>query len=389
MNRINELRRLLGEIRQAMETLNGAGGELSEENQAKWDALVSKGDEYRAELTRLETRDSQLRSMGVSVGETAGRPGTGAPMVNHLPLGDSEERALAHFVRTGDGGGVREQRASNAVNMTIGTDAAGGYAVPTGHYQGIIARRDESMLATQLGVTRIPGKGTTVNVPVDGEADGEFVVTGEGSNHDQDSPNLDNAAMTLLRYTKKVYLTHELMEDEDSRLLDFLANFVGRGMAKTHNNLLLTAVGTNGTAFDTFASNSAIAVGEPENLVSNDDLSNYLDDAGSVGWVMRSTTHWAIKSLTGNGRVYAADPGGQQMQLLGYPVRYSNKAATIGAAAKSVYFGNWSYVGYREAPGFTLLRDPFSWDGGVILKYQFRTVYKVLQAEAIGYGVHP
>ena len=74
--------------------------------------------------------------------------------------------------------------------------------------------------------------------------------------------------------------------------------------------------------------------------------------------------------------------------LLGYPVYMSQKVAAPAADAKSAYFGNWNYVGLREAPGFTFLRDPYSKasTGQVVLHYFFRTVYGVLQAEAIGYG---
>ena len=35
------------------------------------------------------------------------------------------------------------------------------------------------------------------------------------------------------------------------------------------------------------------------------------------------------------------------------------------------------------------IMDPYTVDGLVILKYSFRAVYGVLQAGAIGYGVHP
>jgi len=54
-----------------------------------------------------------------------------------------------------------------------------------------------------------------------------------------------------------------------------------------------------------------------------------------------------------------------------------------------VYFGNWFRVGFREEPALRLIRDPYSVDGLVILKYSFRTVYGVLTAGGIGYGVHP
>jgi HK97 family phage major capsid protein len=77
--------------------------------------------------------------------------------------------------------------------------------------------------------------------------------------------------------------------------------------------------------------------------------------------------------------------------LLDFPVVYSYKSGATAASAKSVYFGNWFYVGLREAPGFSVIRDPYSRAayGEVILNYMFRADYGVLIAEAIGYGVHP
>ena len=304
--------------------------------------------------------------------------------------GDDEMKALAYFIRTGDKGAMK---ASNDTDMNVGDAADGGNSVPTGHFQNIIARRDESMLARQLGVTLIPGKGTTVNVPLDGEADGEFVVKGEGTAFDRDAPNIGQAAMTLAKYTKKIELSVELLEDEDSRLLDFLANFVGRGMAKTHNDLLITEALANGTKTDDF-SQTAIAAGDLEQMVFDDDLSAYLDDSGSVGWIMKPSTYASVISIaSSNTRFYHANVGdtaSPRPTVLGYPVFFSNKISAIGSGNKSVIFGNMSQIGYREAPGLTFLRDPYSkaGNGQVVLHYYFRTVYKVLQAEAVGYGQH-
>jgi HK97 family phage major capsid protein len=315
-----------------------------------------------------------------------------APAFNRTGLGDSETKAFAHYVRSGDDGGIRGLKASNDTDMNIGTPADGGYAVPTGHFQGIIARRDEQMLAPKLGVRMIPGQGTTVNVPIDNEADGEFVSTNEAAAFDRDAPALNQKAMTLVKYTKKVELSVELLQDEDSRLLAFLDDFIGRGMAKTHNNLLITEVAANGTSLKTFAAADAIAAGEPEDIVGDDDLGAYIEDDNSVGWVMRNATYWDIASITGNARMYAdlMDAQGART-LLGYPVHMSQKVAAVGGDAKSLFFGNWNYVGLREAPSFTFLRDPYSKasTGQVVLHYFFRAVYGVLQAEAVGYGVHP
>jgi HK97 family phage major capsid protein len=371
--------------------------DFSEDEQSAYDAHIAKAAELEKRAVRLET----VGGISASLAKRQ------APVMLQQPLGDSEYRRIANFIRTGDKSGLEEDdpgaftargveavevRASNDTTMNITTAADGGNAVPTGHFQGIVARRDESMLAQKLGVMNIPGKGTTVNVPVDNEADGEFVSTAESAAYDRDAPALDQKAMTLVKYTKKVDLTVELLEDEDSRLMSFLDDFVGRGMAKTHNDLLLIEVAANGTSLKTFASATAIAAGEPEDIVFQNDLSEYLDDAGSVAWVMRAPTFGDIASITGSDRLYAETPGGSFMkEILGYPVEYSAKAAAAAASAKSVYFGNWNFVGKREAPSFSLIRDPYSraGNGELILHYMFRTVYAVLIAEAIGYGEHP
>lgn len=338
---------------------------------------------------------------------------TPAARFSRFERGDSEAKALKAWMYTGDGGtafgGVKLRgsklnltalKASNATIMNGTTAADGADLVPTGHVQAIAARRDEDMLARQLGCTLVPGVGLTVNHPFDNEADGEFVSTTEqvdaGTNtFDLDAPAVSKKAFTLVKYTKKVVLTDELQQDEASNLMAFLEDFIGRGMAKTHNNLLLTEVASNGTSLKTFPTASSIADGDLEDIEGNDDLGGYLDGS-DVAWVMRNSTLSYIRQLgSTNIRHYSADPAGggpgvqQSRSLLGYPVYRTNKAAAIAASAKTVYFGSWSRVGYRLAPDITILRDPYTTDGELLLKYYFRTVYGVLIAEAIGYGVHP
>ena len=331
---------------------------------------------------------------------------TGAPSFNSATgTGDNFQKAYTHWIKSGDMGGIKHMatihngqeavslKASNDTDMNIGTAADGGNAVPTGHFNDIIARRDEMALWNMLGVRNIPGVGTTVNVPIDAEDDGEFIATNEAAANDRDAPALGTVAMTLAKYTKRVELSDELLQDEESRLLPFIADFVGRGMAKTHNSLLLAEVDTNGTEFKEFAV-SSIADGDLEDIEGNDDLGAYLEDS-SVGWVMRNSVLSAIRQITASGprpyREFSTEgPSVRQRELLGYPVYRSNKASAMGANNNSVYFGNWFYVGVRNEPEFVVLRDPYSaaTTGQLRLHYYFRTVYKVLQAEAIGFGQH-
>jgi len=290
----------------------------------------------------------------------------------------------------------------NADSLLRGNIAARFASYQIGITNGIIARRDEVMMRDRLGVMMVPGTGTTVNVPTDAEADGEFVATGEmGDDNstnvfDRDAPALGTVAMTLAKYTKKIEITDELLYDEDSRLLAFLENWLGRGMGRTHNDLLITELETSGTAGLTLDAAAAIGIAELPELVGK-LMPEYQDNAR---WIMHPTTWAYLNGLNGTSQFYMAPTPGSMLQgggngaagamgVWGFPLHLSSYATSYAASAKSLFFGNYEFVGNRESPGLTFLRDPYTVDGKVILKYHFRTVYKVLQAEAVQYATHP
>lgn len=392
---------LVAEGKRLFEAAETAGRELTADEKVRDDAINARLDTLAADIKRHENR--RTREMLV-----AGK----APAAPKSNAGGSFSAAFQYWARTGesapliDGGwaneaevegegmGVKISAASNATDMNIGTAADGGNTVPTGFYPRIVARRDETDLASKLPLLVVPtsGGGNTFDIPVDNEADGEFVATNEAADSDLDSPALDKKTATLVNYTKYTDVSYQLLRSTPTDLEAFLADFVGRGWAKTRNNLLLTEVAASGTSLKTFASASAIAFGEPEDIVGNNDLSAYLDEDSAVAWVMRSATHWDIKSIVGTDRQYAVQTnGGGAKELLGYPVHYSQKAAAVGASAKSLYFGNWRYVAKAEGAGLTFMRDPYTVaiKNQVRLLWHFEIDFVVTQAEAIGYGVHP
>lgn len=404
---------LVAEARQINDNPGGENRSLTSEQEARYQEIMGEGgevDQVKADIARLEQLVSEERALNQSAGRQT-RMQPDAPAVVSQ-LGETQEQAMAAFVRDERGGsfevewsaaleqrvrmGIMEQRAvtDSTLNITTGDD--GGDLVPTGFVPQIVARKNERMLANVLGVRRVPGRGTTVEFPFENANPEPFGSTSEqaddhSNDYERDAPRFDKKLFTLGKYTKKLELTEELLDDEDASLLEFIANHIGRSIANTHNSLLLTEVAANGTALKTFASASAIADKELEDIVFNDTLSYYLDDASMPAWVSRPTTLGAVMSISGDPRIYAETPAGSRSRrsVLGYGWHYSNHATAIGASAKSVYFGDWNYVGFREAPALRFIRDPYTVDGLVILKYTFRTVYGVLIAGAVGYGQHP
>lgn len=400
MSAVIELRQRRAEAIEQMKVMNETAvaeqRDLTDDEKGKFEQIKNLVGNLAEQIERMEWVDSQVEQVERSAPAPVASRSVAKPVNynNKTRLGDSETRAMAFYIRTGDLGALAEARAANDTIGNVGTNADGLYAVPTGHYNQIIARRDEQMLANQVGILRIPGRGLTVNVPLDGEADVEFASTGEqvdnyANAYTRDFPALGQAAMTLAKYTKKIALTEELLEDEDSNLLSFLANYVGRAMASQHNSLLLTELRAGGTAAFTLDSASTIGASEIPELVYKLQA-EYADNAV---WVMSRATEGVIRGLQGSDFLYVPTPAGvpgmPRPTLWGYPVFNSSSASAIAASAKSLILFNPGFVGMREGQGLTFQRDPYTTDGVVYLKYGFRAVYKVLQAEAVQYATHP
>ena len=383
-----------GEIQTSMEALDTKvrteGRAMTPEEKGEWDRLDAEFEALGEPIERAQRLEGRRQILGASAGTLIGAQGgetRQAPAVLRHGLGDNETRAALHYVRTGDPSGLFESRAYNNTDMNITTPADGEVAVPVGMVQGIIARRDETILYPRLGVQPIPGKGTTVNYPVDNEADVLFLSEAESGEIDQDAPALTEKAFTLVKYSKYITLTWELLRDEDAKLLSFINNWVGRGWAATHNNLLITEALANGTAGLTLDAAAAIGAAEIPELVGK--LAPEYQEGAQ--WIQHPTTYAYLQGLTGNPFQFASTPQGGRRELAGYPLNLSSYATAYAAGAKSLIFGNFEFMGMREGTGMTMLRDPYSAAsaGQVRLWFWFDAVYGVLQAEAIQYATHP
>jgi HK97 family phage major capsid protein len=300
-----------------------------------------------------------------------------------------ELAAIKQYIRDADSRAYQSWfsehiKASNATDMNITTAADGGNLVPVGHYQRIIAKRDETALDSKVGVLNIPGKGTTVNVPYESGTANVFVSTAEVAAFDLDAPAVGQRVMTLVKYTKKIQLSVELIEDEDSALMPFLEDYVGRALGLTQNTALMTEVLANGTTV-ALTTSAAAATHIPTMVYAMPD--EYADGAQ---WVMRRATEGQYRALSGNNWQFAPTPPGgtTDSTLWGFPINHSQFVPAIAALAKVLVLANFGYVGKRQVNQLTFLRDPYSsgGTGQVNLLYYARFVYKVLQAAPVLYG---
>lgn len=330
--------------------------------------LAERVEEQRERLRAPQPRRATLADLGAQ--DSADR---------------EELRAFAYWLRTGDHGAARELR-TDAV-ITTGTSAPpyGGYAIPTPLLPRVVAKRNEIALYGVLGVQRIPGVGTTVYVPVERGAAQKWTATDENATSAREAPDLNRVAMTLQKYTKRIEITDEVLRDEDVRLLDWIADYVGRTLGMTHNEQLIAAVTASGAGTDVTLGAAAAATASDVQKVAYALPGEYLDNAQ---WVMRRETHglYAAAAAATYNQAPAPEPWP-------FPsaVRYSTFVESIGAGKISMIYANWSYVGMREDPDIVMLRDPYSQaqTGVLVLHHYSRFCYASLNPDAIIRGKHP
>jgi HK97 family phage major capsid protein len=372
-----------------MTAIESRDGIMNDGERAQFDTFMTEAETLEADAVRLERLEGFTGVSKPQSGNGQFQNGRGSGE-GYTKTADTPEAIFCRHLRTGDPVAAAELRAYNNTDMNVTTAADGEVIVPVGMVQDIMARRDETALFKKLGVTNVPGKGTTVNYPIDNEADVEFLTEAESATIDQDAPALTEKAFTLVKYAKYLTFTWELLRDEDVSLLSFISNWVGRGLAATENKALITEVYANGTAGATGTAVATVASADIPTLVGK-VLPEYQD--GSQ-WIMHPTTKAQIESLASSSVfTFAPTPGGNPggPTLWGYPVNQSSYATAHGSGNKSLAFGNFNFLGRRQGTGLTSLRDPYSaaTAGQVRLHYWFDLVYGVLQAEAIQYLTHP
>lgn len=342
-------------------------------------AFKSLNEKLDATSERLEALENEPQADIVVNAKSAS--------VLQLPKGDSEANLVKAWA-TGNAGQDLELKASNATDMNIGTAADGGNLTQEGFYNQIIAKMQESDLVSSLPVMRLPGTETTVDIPTMGGDYEEFVTTAEAATFDLDAPVVGQQQSTLVWKTKYTDISMQLLQSAaiSGGVESLLSAYFGGALAATRNSMLVSEVATNGTNFKTFAGAAAIAFGELEDMLGNGVLGRYLANDNAAAWVMQNSTLWNIRSIVGSDRQYWMDHNSNE--LLGYPVYRTQKAPAMATGLKSVLFGNWNYLAFREAPSLTLQRDPYTVGvkGQVRITAHFAAAFNVTQAEALGYA---
>jgi HK97 family phage major capsid protein len=271
-------------------------------------------------------------------------------------------RAGESYIRYGAGGMTPEEKR----DLSVGSNAAGGYLVPIEMAKQIVIYEREFGVMRQLSTEFSTSIGDTVNVPRI-TAFGTSGWVGEGNAFTESDPTIGQVQFSAYKSTHIAQVSEELLQDTAFDVSSLLARIFGQNLGALQNNAFVSGNGTgrptgianNVTTGATLASNVAVTADELVNTYHS-LLRPYRAQAS---WVIHDNTVAAIRKLvTGvsGDKTYLWQPGlqaGQPDTLLGRPVYTDPDVATMANSAKCILFGDFK-AGYwiRNAGGITIQR---------------------------------
>ena len=283
-------------------------------------------------------------------------------------------QAFKHWVRTGQmnyytKGNEQDWSSTktNALNETTTTE--GGILVPEGLYTSIIAKRDEMSIIRSNGAMVIQTNLDTVQVPVENARMTTAIVAESGS-YVAAEPTFTSNVVPIYKFGNQLRLTDELVADEQTNIMGYLANGLGRAFGLMENQYCIAGTGssqpkgllTGGTAAITAASTTAITAAELISLY-HALPEPYTTNPSEVVFMTRNGTLGALRALASSSVfTFNLQPQGDQgaQQLYGHKVAVSGYMQAPTTGLKSLLVTNLA-AGYImiERAGMVMQRNPY------------------------------
>lgn len=399
---------------------------LTTEEQVNWskadadfNALTQRIDENRRieqiEARLLEDADSEKRAKKES----------GVEVPNHIRVNTltHDEVKFENEYRDAFWAHARSGRITDAQRsvlekravtdpMVVGTNAQGGYFVPSQWDREFIKTLAYYGGAIEAGNVRVSATGAPLNIPRLKYPGGGASAIQKGALITETTADavvnmeIENLSMGAYTYTSYIIpVSWELLQDNEYNLAEEVRLVAAERIGRKANEHLTTGTGsgqpngmvTASTAGVTAASASVIAAAELVDLEhSVNSAYRKLKNINNVGFMMADSTLAAIKKLsygTTDDRplwlpsIRDSEPD----RILGYRYWINDDMAAIGTGLKSVLFGNFSKYWIRQVLGSELvvLREKYADQRMTGYFVYSRLDGELMDAGAIKHLVHP
>lgn len=368
--RTKELREKRAKIYEEMQAIT-AKDVISDEDNAKFDALIAEDDKIKAAIDREE----KIGRMGAELNARVERRAAD----NNVSVAQQAEgevddiRAFGAWMRGGmerlndaDRQIMARRQKDIRADMGVGTGAGGGFLVPQAFsdavdiamklYGGMLVEGDT--FDTDSGADMpYPTVNDTSNV---GELLAENTTTA--------SLDVTIASATFKSYvfsSKLVPVSVQLMQDSAFNVDNFLSAVIGERLGRIVNTYFTTGTGTaQPSGIVTGAISGKVGlVGQTTSVIYDDlvDLEHSVDPAyrPNAKFMMHDSSLKIIKKLKDTTGRPLWLPGLSEKSpdsILGYQYAINQDVAVMAANAKSILFGEIKKYKIRRIKGVTLLR---------------------------------
>ncbi|MBQ2938925.1 MAG: phage major capsid protein [Clostridia bacterium] len=362
-------------------------GVLSAEDDATYARMENDISELGKEIARME----RLEAMDMEMSKPVSTPIIEKPEAPKMETkvgraSDDYKKAFWNHARKRDSYEVR-----NA--LQIGTDSEGGYLVPDTFEKTLITaleaenviRKHAHVFTTSHGSHKIPvvsTRGTAAWVDEEGQI-----------------PESDDAFGQQLIGAHKVAtlikVSEELLNDSAFDLEGYFTKEFARRIGNAEEAAFLSGNGT-GKPTGILAGVGGAEIGitaASETAITADEIIDLFYSLKSpyrknAIWVLNDSTIKAIRKLKDHNGQYLWQPAlrdGEYDTILGKRIFTSPYAPEIGAGAKSIAFGDFSYywIGDRQGVSFKRLNERFAETGQVGFIATKRVDAKLILPEAI------
>jgi len=391
MNKIITLRekraKLWEDTKAFLDNKRSDNGLLSAEDTASYEQMETDVVNLGKEIDRLERQ----AVLDLELAKPTSMPITNKPSQQQEP--EKTGRATNEY-RQAFWKAMRSKNSFEVQNaLQVGTDSEGGYLVPDEFERTLIQALEEENIFRQLAKIITAASGDK-KIPVVASKGTASWVEEEGTIPESDDA-FGQVSLGVYKLATLIKISEELLNDSVFNLEQYIAKefarrigakeeeafFVGDGSGKPTG--IFNATGGAGVGV-TAVSSTAITLDEIMDLFYS-LKSPYRRNAV---FVTHDATVKAIRKLKdGNGQ-YLWQPSitaGEPDTILSRPVKTSTYVPTIGAAAKAMAFGDFSYywVADRQGRSFQRLNELFAVTGQVGFKATQRVDGKLILPEAI------
>lgn len=384
---ITELREKRAKLWNTMEgfldTHRTGMGVLKAEDDATYSNMESELDSLTNEIHRMERREVHEKELAKNVNTpivTAPEHGT-----NTRKKGRASDEYKEDFLNH-----LRGRTPIHNV-LSEGTDADGGFLVPTEFETSIVTALEEENVIRSLAKVITTEHERKIPIAT-GHSTAQW--TSENSAYQESNPTFGQKQLDAFKLTDLCRVSTELLQDSSFDIEEYLMNEFARAFGIAEEEAFCVGTGTNqptgiftakgGEVGVTSASGTAITADEVINLVYS-LKSPYRRNAK---FLMNDSTVSLLRKLKDNNGAYLWQPSvqaGEPDKLLGYDLYTTPYAPTVGASTLPIAFGDFSnyWIGDRGARTVQRLNELYATNGQVGYVSTERVDGKVILSEGI------